>query len=144
MRWLAAMGILSFLFGGAGANGQGAQFVTAQAFQDNLTRQTTMSPQTLAELRKHGVANTSRLKLEFFFYTNLLAKAERLANALKEKGYGVEYGTSASDKSVLVVTGWTTPLLMDDETVVSWTEQMTRLGYEHDCEFDGWGTDPSQ
>lgn len=140
------MGILSFLFGGAGANGQGTQFVTAQAFQANLTRQTTMSPQTqtLAELRKHRVADTSQLKLELFFYTNRLAKAERLANALKGKRYEVDYGSSASDKSVFVVTGWTTPLLMDDETVVSWTDQMTRLGYEYDCEFDGWRTNPSQ
>ena len=35
-------------------------------------------------------------------------------------------------------------LVADTEAVVAWTEQMCRLGREHDCEFDGWGTNPRQ
>jgi hypothetical protein len=33
---------------------------------------------------------------------------------------------------------------MTDDAVVTWTQSMCRLGNEHDCDFDGWGTHPSQ
>jgi hypothetical protein len=29
---------------------------------------------------------------------------------------------------------------MDLASVLNWTETMCRVGFEHDCEFDGWGT----
>jgi hypothetical protein len=31
---------------------------------------------------------------------------------------------------------------MNELEVVSWTETMCRIGFEHDAEFDGWGTVP--
>lgn len=31
---------------------------------------------------------------------------------------------------------------MDTRLVVEWTKEMCRLGYSHDAEFDGWGTNP--
>jgi len=30
---------------------------------------------------------------------------------------------------------------MDDQTVLDWTGQMCDLSFQHDCEFDGWGTE---
>ena len=38
------------------------------------------------------------------------------------------------------VIGLTTPVRMDETTVVQWAEDMCRTGFAHDCEFDGWGT----
>ena len=29
---------------------------------------------------------------------------------------------------------------MDRANLLEWTEMMCRVGFEHDCEFDGWGT----
>jgi hypothetical protein len=28
--------------------------------------------------------------------------------------------------------------------VLDWTSRMCDVGREHDCEFDGWGTNPKQ
>ena len=42
------------------------------------------------------------------------------------------------------ITGWTTPLEMSANLVLDWVDQMCNLGFEHDCEFDGWGTNPEQ
>jgi hypothetical protein len=33
---------------------------------------------------------------------------------------------------------------MDEQTVLEWTGHMCGVGQQHDCEFDGWGTNPQQ
>ncbi|HEX4141975.1 MAG TPA: ribonuclease E inhibitor RraB [Pirellulales bacterium] len=138
---IAVMGFLSFLFGGCGNSGS---FVTKQAFEKNLATQVALAPQTLQELRKHGVTDETRLKLEFFFYTDTEPKAVRLDRALKELGYSVEFRPSAGDRKQLVITGWTDKMAMDEASVVDWTRRMCQLGFDCDCEFDGWGTNPVQ
>ena len=59
-------------------------------------------------------------------------------------GYANQYGESVHDKKIQIVTGWSTPLSMATAAVVEWTENMCNVGYKHDCEFDGWGTNPEQ
>ena len=132
------MGLFDFF------SGQPKQFVTRESFESNLENQKKMSPQTLEQLRKYNVAPEKELKLEFFFYTNTLTKAAALANALSTKQYQVAHKPSASNKKVHVITGWTDRMLMHNSTVVAWTEEMCKIGFEHDCEFDGWGTNPEQ
>jgi hypothetical protein len=139
------MGLFALLFGGSKGNGDSSKrYLTEQAFRQKLTKQMKMSPLTVAQLRKHGVTEDSSLKLEFFFYTDRDEKALALSKALSGLEYKVESGPAAGDSTLLVVTGWTTPLKMTESEVVAWTEKMCRLGYEHDCEFDGWGTNPQQ
>jgi len=141
------MGVLSWFFGSR-SQAQSAPasgvFVSEQAFRENLARQTAMSPQTVAELRKLGVTESAKLRLEFFFYASVEANAQQLATALRDLGYQVEAKVAAGDSRLFVVTGWTSPIGMDDESVIQWTEKMVRLGYAHDSEFDGWGTNPQQ
>ena len=103
-----------------------------------------MTPQTLAQLYEYGVTEDSELKLEYFFYTNNEDKAASLRKALVNLGYSGEFGQSASDDSIYIVTGWTTPIKMDRDSAVTWTESMCKIGFEHDAEFDGWGTNPEQ
>ena len=136
-RWLDA------LFGGGSASGN-ERFQTDDAYARNRAGQTTMTPQTVAELRKYGVTDQSRLKLEYFFYTNTEAKAAALAQRLSEIGYAGRYDHSASNRNQFVVTGWTSPMKIDDQTVLAWTLRMCETGCDFDCEFDGWGTDPGQ
>lgn len=138
------MGFILSLFGCSkkGDGGGPTRYATEQAYKDSLAKQVSMTPQTMAQLRKHGVTEASMLRLEFFFYTDMESKAESLAAALKAMGYQAEAGRSAGDDKLFLVNGWTIPLKMDDPSVVNWTEQMCKRGYEHDCEFDGWGTNP--
>ena len=139
------MGFFGSLFGCSKGDGDKPErYVNEAAFRENLAKQTTMSPQTVGQLRKHGVTDQANLKLEFFFYTDKEAKGQTLAKALGELRYQVECGPAAGDPRLVLVTGWTTPINMSEGAVVAWTEKMCRLGYEHDCDFDGWGTNPTQ
>lgn len=139
------MGFFGSLFGCSKGDGDKShRYVSESAFRENLSKQKTMSPQTVAQLRKHGVTDQANLKLEFFFYTDKESKGQPLAKALQELRYQVEFGPAAGDSRLILVTGWTAPITMSEGSVVEWTEKMCRLGYEHDCEFDGWGTNPSQ
>ena len=110
----------------------------------NLDNQVRMAPATLAQLADLGASPQSELKLEFFFYTNSPTRPPRLAADLVHLGYQTHHGLAAEAKGQSVVTGWTTPMAMAEELVVAWTRRMCELGFEHDCEFDGWGTTPEQ
>lgn len=121
-----------------------SKFVSEQEYIFNLEIQTKMSPKTLEQLRDLGVDDFKKLKLEFFFYTDKEENAKKLTSELEDEGYEVSYGPSASDKKLLVITGWTKPMQMDENTVREWTRDMCSVGYEHDCQFDGWGTSPKQ
>ena len=120
------------------------RFLTQKAHERALSSQLQMTPETLSQLRTLGVGIERSLSLEYFFYTNTPAKAESLGSALLGLGYTPEIGPSASDKRQSVITGWTPRMPMGDAIVSSWTREMCELGYAHDCEFDGWGTNPQQ
>lgn len=133
------MGLFDFLK--PKSNGQ---FVTEKAFIINRDKQMQMTPQVVEQLRKLNVTSDKELKLEYFFYTNTAEKAKQLATEIGKMNYTVEYGVSAGDKKMFLITGWTTKMKMADEIVEQWTKQMCELGYKFDCEFDGWGTEPDQ
>lgn len=116
----------------------------ADQFAKNLALQTRLTPQTLATLYSYGVTVETELRLEYFFYTNSEDKAAALHRALAALGYSGEFGPAAHDASLFIVTGWSVPVQMSEEAAVSWTESMSRIGFEHDAEFDGWGTNPQQ
>ena len=141
--FLFAMGFFSSLFGCRQAGGDG-RFQTDKAYAENRALQLAMTPRTLAELRTHGVTDETHLKLEYFFYTNTKEKAAALAQRLANMGYTGSYHRSVDDPRPFLITGWTSPMKMDDRTVLDWTGRMCDAGREDDCEFDGWGTYPEQ
>ena len=121
-----------------------APFVTEAAFEENLKRQLAMTPQTLAQLRKHGVGPSAARRLEYFFYSNSNDKASALAAELAARGWTVESRPSGGGSKTFVITGWTSPIVMGNDLVLRWTKEMVEQGYKHDCEFDGWGTSVGQ
>jgi regulator of RNase E activity RraB len=137
---IIVMGLFDFLK----PKSNSGQFVSETAFNSNRDKQMQMTPLTLDQLRKLNVTSDKELKLEYFFYANTADKAEQLATEIGKLNYTVQHGVSAGDKKLFIVTGWTTKMKMADEIVKQWTKQMCELGYMFDCEFDGWGTDPSQ
>ncbi|MBT3201356.1 MAG: hypothetical protein HN350_15755 [Phycisphaerales bacterium] len=146
------MGFWSSIFGGKGSDNSkptpqdsdnAGRFVSEKGFQENLYKQSVMSPMTLEQLRQYDVTDDTVLKLEFFFYSNSEENAARLTEELKALGYDAEYGPSQDD-GVMIISGWTTGMAMSEAVVVEWTQMMCRRGYDHDCELDGWGTNPKQ
>ncbi len=134
------MGIFDFLK----PNSSGKEFVNEKAFDNNRALQMQMAPKTLEQLYKLDITEEKELKLEYFFYTNTAEKAEQLAGELEKLNYSVHHGVSASNKKLHIITGWTSKMKMADNVVINWTEKMCEIGYEFDCEFDGWGTSPDQ
>lgn len=124
--------------------GKPRRFVSEQQHKDNLDSQLSMSPKTIEQLRGYGVGEDKCLKLEYFFYTNSAEKAAELSKELEAMGYSNQYGESVHDKKIQIITGWSTPISMATKNVVEWTASMCNIGFKHDCEFDGWGTDPEQ
>lgn len=137
---IITMGVIDFLK----PKSNNGQFVSETAFKNNQDKQMNMTPQTIDQLRKLNVRADNELKLEYFFYTNTADKAEQLAIEIGKLNYSVQHGVSAGDKKLFIVTGWTTNMKMADEVVKQWTKHMCELGYKFDCEFDGWGTNPTQ
>jgi len=133
------MGLFGFL-----KNNGNRQFVSELAFENQVAKQMQMTPLTMTELRKLDVNEEKELKLEYFFYTNTVQKANSLAHELEKLNYQVKSGQSAGDKKLFIITGWTTNVKMEDVIVSNWTKTMCELGFNFDCEFDGWGTTPDQ
>jgi hypothetical protein len=119
-------------------------FVVERKFIENRTNQVHMTPKTLDQLRNLEVTSDDELKMEYFFYTNTIGKAKSLADEMGKLEYTAWHGPSAADKKLFLVTGWTTKMKMTDEVVTLWAKQMCEIGYQFDCDFDGWGTSPDQ
>jgi hypothetical protein len=116
-----------------GSKSSSSPYQTKAQFEINLARQVSMTRQALAQLREH---EDRELRLEFFFYTNDSANAETLNSKLVDLGYDSRSGESTSDPALFITTGWTTPIRMDEATVINWIETMCRLGFANDAEFD--------
>ena len=100
--------------------------------------------QTPFALQEAGMRPKALLRLEYFFYAAAVSSGEALARDLLAKGYSAECLPAADGSPLYCITGWTVPFAIDEATATAWTEVMCRLAYDHDCEFDGWGTDPHQ
>ncbi len=59
-------------------------------------------------------------------------------------GYNTEIQEPGGDKKIRIVAGSSAPIQMATQKVLESTETMCEIGYEHDCEFDGWGISPEQ
>ncbi len=134
------MGLLGSIFG----KKEVGQYRSVEQQTANRTKQLEMTPQTLDILRQHGVTDNSLLLLEFFFYTNTREKASKLSDSLTSLGYSSGFATSASNTKEFLVNGWSTPIRMDERSALDWTALMCDQAANHDCEFDGWGTNPTQ
>jgi Regulator of ribonuclease activity B len=116
------------------------RFWTKEAFHQSLAKQLRMNPAILERLAELSVGTEDQFKLEYSFHTDSPRKASALAGHLEEYGCQVERYRPAGDERLSVVTGRTPPTTMSHTSLQTWTERMCRLGFEHDCRFDGWRT----
>lgn len=116
------------------------RFWTNDASQQALARQLQNGRLMLDRLAELNIGTEDDLKMEFFFRTDTRRKALALCGDLEEVGCRVEQERSATGDGLIFVTGWTPPMSMTYTVLEMWTERMCRLGYQHDCRFDGWGS----
>jgi tetratricopeptide (TPR) repeat protein len=118
------------------------RFITVSKHKLNVDKRSLIDKQILHELSLSGITDDSELKIEYLFYTDTKENAEKLNINLKEKQY--DTADIKEFDNHWVVSGWTSKMKMDIMTVTSWTIEMCEIGFQHDCEFDGWGTYPNQ
>ena len=116
-----------------GSKNSSSPYQTKAQFETNLARQVSMTRQALVQLREY---KDRELRLEFFFYTNNSTNAETLNSKLKDLGYESRCGESVGDPTLFVTTGWTTPIRIDEATVINWIETMCQLGFANNAKFD--------
>ena len=58
--------------------------------------------------------------------------------------YESHYSLATHNSNEYVITGKTNRIKMTNNIVLKWSVQMCELGYNYDCCFDGWGTNPNQ
>lgn len=133
------MGLFSFMK----KNSDNVVFITESELKCNYKRLVDFVPVFVNELQNLGITSEKELKLEYFFYTNTKEKAERLANEIMKLNYSVKFGISAGDNKQYIITGWSSKIKISKDILAAWATEMCDLGYKYDCDFDGWGTDPS-
>ena len=120
------------------------RFVSEEEAQNDLVPGQIASNYPLIELlRQHGVTENDELKLEFAFFTNDKTKAESLKAALGSRS-NYEVAEVDKTKKLWRLTGWSSKIKMDIDSVNHWTFDMCKIGFDHDCKFDGWGTFPEK
>lgn len=114
------------------------RFVSENDFIANQDKQLRLSIESLVGLRDTAVEEEDKLKIDYFFYTDTLEKAQGLEEEIQKLSYIVNHGAASHDKSLFVISGRTTAIKMMHETLREWIGKMCHLGYSFDCSFDTW------
>ena len=114
------------------------KFVSEEDYLDNKQNQIKMTDGTLDQLYKNGVKPSDKRPIDFFFFTNSKEKAETLEKELQGKQYAISPLQKVS--GMFSISGSTEEMIVDTQTLKNWVANMCDLGYQFDCEFDGWGT----
>ncbi|MFH7017279.1 ribonuclease E inhibitor RraB [Flavobacterium sp. FlaQc-47] len=113
-------------------------FVSEIDFTANQDKQFRLLIESFLSLHDSSVQDENECKIDYFFYTDSLEKAQKLEKELRKMDYIVNYGIAIHDKSLFVISGRTIEIEMKHETVRKWVEEMCELGYNFDCSFDNW------
>lgn len=114
------------------------RLVSENDFNANLVKHYRLATESLVSLRDAEVEEEDELKIDYFFYSDSLQKAEALEMEMQNIGYTVNYGITPNDKSSFIISGRTTEVRMMHESLSKWVAEMCEVGYKHDCNFESW------
>lgn len=107
------------------------------AYEDNIEHQLRMLETTWEAFKENGVTEDTELVLEFVYLAPNKESATSLNGALDN------YDSSVRSEGLLkkkwFVDGNSHPTTVSKDTLVQWLDFMVSLGWEHGCEFDGFG-----
>ncbi|WP_289661195.1 ribonuclease E inhibitor RraB [Flavobacterium panacagri] len=114
------------------------RLVSENDFNANLVKHYRLATESLVSLRDAAIEEEDELRIDYFFYSDSLLKAEALEKEMQNMGYVVNYGIAPHDKNIFVISGRTTEIRMMHESLSKWVAEMSEIGYKHDCSFDCW------
>ncbi|WP_027374838.1 ribonuclease E inhibitor RraB [Chryseobacterium sp. UNC8MFCol] len=89
------------------------------------------------DLYKNGIERNSKHKIEFFFICSSAENAKKLNKYLELMGYTAAY-RQIQDKKDFAVIGYTMPVSINEEAVVGWAKDMSKIAEKNSSVFDGW------
>ena len=113
--------------------------MSSNRYQAILEHQCAMNKVTWEKLLAAGLTSDTEVRLDFFY----VAPNDTAATALKalledQTDYDV---VTKSANDTWLVTGTTQPTSISPQILDQWVDWMITAGLEHECEFDGWGTE---
>ncbi|AWK06843.1 hypothetical protein HYN56_22480 [Flavobacterium crocinum] len=114
------------------------RLVSENDFNANLVKHYRLATESLVSLRDAEIEEEDELKIDYFFYSDSLLKAEALQIELQNIGYIVKNKVAPHNKSAFVISGRTTEVRMMHESLSKWVAEMCEIGYKHDSSFDTW------
>ena len=114
---------------------------TEDRYRSILAKQIAMNEKTWARLRELGLTDKTEVQLDFLYYASTESDAEGLRVFLvDETDYEVGVHPEANSGGRWIVSGHTQKTTISKEVLDEWVDWMVAAGFDHQCEFDGWGT----
>jgi len=108
-----------------------------EAHAQNLRQQLERTRGTYLMMLESGFDRGQAVRLRFAYRPAPEGQASALAAELRERtAFQVELQETEAG---WMVHGFTRPRKLSAATLGRWVHWMCRLGYRHDCVFDGWG-----
>lgn len=114
------------------------RLVSENDFNASQAKHLRYATESLVSLRDAAVEEDHEFKIDYFFYSDTLEKAQRLEDEIKKIGYIVNFGPAQQDKNLFVISGRTKKIKMMHESLSKWVSEMCELGYKNDCNFENW------
>ena len=107
------------------------------AYEDNIEHQLRMLDVTWEAFEENGVKEDTELVLDFVYLAPNKESANSLNSALEN--YDSSVRSEGMLKKKWFVDGNSHPTTVSKNTLAQWLDFMIALGWEHNCEFDGFG-----
>ncbi len=107
--------------------------------EENLEHQLKMTEELWKRFVEDGVTDGTVLVLDFMYDAPSKEAAEALSNSLSE--YNTMPDSTGFFKKKWEVIGQTQPMEVSKSILILWERSMIIRGWEHQCEFDGFGTE---
>lgn len=114
------------------------RYFSKEEFLESMMSQGFLVGRILKNVQRLGRMPLKERQLEYFFYTNSLIKATELAQEMGKLNYSVFYDETPYQPVQYLITGLTCFMPFNGNVVTQWAQEMCRIGYRCDCQFDGW------
>jgi len=117
----------------------GKRYFTFESFESQFGQQMDGAWRFFRNLKAMGIKNNARTTIDFTFCSNKKRKLKALENELINR-YNYKITSLKWKFSYWLLDGATHKMFIDEENVLFWIIDMYRLGFEHDCLFEGYGS----
>lgn len=114
------------------------RYITWQKFIDNFGNEMTIAEDVYNSMKESGHVDFAYAIFDFDFKSDNKSKVNELAKFLKEHYPYTDINVKEEGKMWLL-TGNTNKIPVTDDILMFWALDMYKRGYEHDCEFVGYG-----